>query len=234
MGSLCWGQRSPDKLCFHLLHLRAEIFGGGTIVISNVETLNQWNRQLIQILSFSFWTSVCPPDINRDHHFTEVKLVPNIQWNVRLSLTGWTCVLVCVFADVQMCVCIQLGSGKAHLGFYCKFLVGRQTQPVLIALGSLQWLFQRLPPDTAPLNLSSVKINCSSPPAFTRCSLRAPRGRLNHARGFESTLFLVLRPLAWCHISKHNNVFSGCRLMHLFLGQTLFKWSSSKKKKTNK
>lgn len=110
-------------------------------------------------------------------------------------------VFTCVFADVQLCVCvcafvsvcarIQMGSRKAHLGFYCKFLVGRQTQPILIALGSLQWLFQRTSPDTAPLNLSSVKINCTGPPAFTWCSLRAPRGRLNQARCFESTLLCV-------------------------------------------
>lgn len=137
----------------------------------------------------------------------------------RLNMCSRVCLRMC------RCVCVcahPAGVRKSSPGLlYCKFLVGRQTQPILIALGSLQWLFQRLSPDTTPLNLSSVKINCTSPPAFTWCSLRAPRGRLNHAHGFESTLLRVLRPLAWYRISKHNNAFSVCSLMHLFLDQTL-------------
>lgn len=109
-----------------------------------------------------------------------------------LSVCGHadTCACVSLCVCVHACVaCIHSGSRKAHLGFYCKFLLGRQTQPILIALGSLRWLFQLLSPDTAPLNLSSVKINCTSPPAFTWCSRRALRGRLNHAHGFQSLLY---------------------------------------------
>lgn len=95
-------------------------------------------------------------------------------------------------------VCVHLGWIKAHLGFfpppYCKFLDGRQTRAILIALGSLRWLFQLLSLDTAPLNLSSAKINYTILYAFTGCSLWTPKGRLNHAQDFHSALYFMFSP----------------------------------------
>ena len=98
---------------------------------------------------------------------------------------------------VCVCVCVHLGWIKAHLGFpppYCKFLDGRQTRAILIALGSLRWLFQLLSLDTAPLNLSSAKINYTILYAFTGCSLWTPKGRLNHAQDFHSALYFTFGP----------------------------------------
>ena len=99
---------------------------------------------------------------------------------------------VCVHA----CVCARTkGYERLTWAFppiaYCKFLDGRQTRGTLIALGSLRWLFQLLSLDTVPLNLSSVKINYTILYAFTGCSLRTPKGRLNHAQDFHSALFFM-------------------------------------------
>lgn len=74
----------------------------------------------------------------------------------------------CVFAA---CVCVSVQHGgrgheKAHLSSSspnCKFLDGRQTRPILIALGSARWFFQLLSPDTVPLNLSSARLTTPFP-----------------------------------------------------------------------
>lgn len=73
---------------------------------------------------------------------------------------------------------------------YCKFLDGRQTRPILIALGSLQWLFQLLSPDTVPLNLSSAKINYVVLYAFTCRSVGA--GQVKSCTRFSSGALCVL------------------------------------------
>lgn len=80
----------------------------------------------------------------------------------------------CVATLVYVCdsvLTVRKGSPGLFFPPYCKFLDGRQTPAILIALGSLRWLFQLLSLDTVPLNLSRVKINYSVLYAFTGCSL---------------------------------------------------------------
>lgn len=95
-----------------------------------------------------------------------------------------------------MCVCVSAHTGSRKgspelFHPYCKFLDGRQTRPILIALGSLQWLFQLLSPDTVPLNLSSAKINYAVLYAFTRRSVGA--GQVKSCTRFSSGALCVLR-----------------------------------------
>lgn len=60
----------------HLLHLRR------TKLHNNIQCLNiqlEPVKKPTHAAFLFFCTSDCPPNINPDHHFTEAKVVPNIQ-----------------------------------------------------------------------------------------------------------------------------------------------------------
>lgn len=119
------------------------------------------------------------------------------------------CRCVC---SLRVCVCFPCSRTAAGVrkrltwapAPNCKFLDGRQTRPILIALGSARWLFQLLSPDTVPLNVSSAEINYAVPPAPAGCSAAGSgAAQIMQQAVVRAPLFYVGAILAfiWCYIN---------------------------------